>query len=854
MIPAVGERVLDWMLRRLRQAVRLDHDLVLVRDSPMLADVGPSIDVRGEPWRVARVTGELTLRDALPDADRLIAIVPSSFPALPMDIAGRTYLRRILDVRAEDLVAAVAARPCEALVDENLVRAVFDSVDTLPSTVGRWSLGELVTAREVRSVLVSAELGTARLDRERDWQLLARWILEGGPTFRAATLVRSALEEAQPRTGAWLAWALTGGSLPQLCTAGALLDSPEGKASAPRIPGLTDANQDQLIELVDAALREVWRHDPSRAGVMVAEAERVARLVPLDAGRHRLLRMPLEGALSRIANRAADGPIPDDTEIESLKRNLYAPELAGCIDLVANLARLARFQRLEIPASDADGVAWFQHALHDVGWADLAYRRARRALETVPPWLADPARRVIAAWLSRRDMLNAAFARSLATHWPSLARNTDLRQPLALHQLSRCVVRRLLDDGQRVLLIVLDGCDLASFLEILETIPPDRRMGLVRPVVSDPVLRDDLDAMGMFGVAISPPPTVTGHARRALFAGEIPGNSALDDTEVAAASATADHRAWDRNTALGEASRQLFLKGDLGATSQPLLDALQAMDPQVLAVVWNGVDDALSSRETTPLAPWSLGALGVGAASIVDAAVDRGWCIVVTADHGHTPFVASDRKVSPSGLGHRCSAEPSDGTVEFRNGPLPRQPLHLLARFGAWFGQQRRGFHGGAGIEEVAVPLAFLGRVRGEQEGRPRAPAWWWSSELMSPPLARVEALRPKPARVETARLEQPRPEAPSIVGAAASVVTSDPQLASLTSEERAVIALLEQNQSVRLSVIAQRLKKPPSRASGFMQQLMRKLFELGRPYFLVEGLPDGDRLYRFQSVDRGNR
>ena len=117
MTAPLGARVLEWMLRRQHQAVRLEHDLVLVHDSPVLADVGPSVDVRGDPWRVARVTGELTLRDALPEADRLIAIVPASFPPPPADIAGRTYLRRVLDLRAEDLVAAVSGQFCEALVD-----------------------------------------------------------------------------------------------------------------------------------------------------------------------------------------------------------------------------------------------------------------------------------------------------------------------------------------------------------------------------------------------------------------------------------------------------------------------------------------------------------------------------------------------------------------------------------------------------------------------------------------------------------------------------------------------------------------------------------------------------------------
>ncbi len=837
----VGDGALDWMLRRLTQAVRLEHDLVLVHDSPALADVGPSIDVRGDPWRVARVTGELTLRDALPEADRLIAIVPTAFPPPPMDIAGRTYLGRILDLRAEDIVAAVSGRFCEALVDESVAQAVIDSLDTLRATAGRWSLGELVTAREVRAVLVGAELGAARLDRERDWELLARWIVEGAPTFRAVTLVRAALEEAQPRTGPWLAWALTDGTLQQLCTAGALLASSEGAAVAPAIPGLGPGDRGNLVELVDSALREVWRQAPARAREVLVEAERAARGLALEAGKHRLLRVPLEGALSRAANLAAEGRPPDDVAIESLKRNLHAPELALAIQVVADLGRLARFQKLPLPADDGGLRGWFAFASRDVAWGDLAHRRVRRSLETMPAWLADPARQVVSAWLGRRDALNLAFATALASQWATVARNTDARHPLALHQLTRCVVRRLVDDGGRVFLLVLDGCDLTSFLEILEAVPPDWRIGVAMPEVRDAVLRDDLTALGALGVAISPVPTVTSHSRRALFAGEIPGNAALDNTESAAANATADKISWERNTVLADVPRKLFLKGDLGATGQPLIEALRRKDHRVVAAVFNGVDDALSSKETTALPPWSLGALGAGAAETVQVAIDEGWCVLITADHGHTPFVSTDRKVAPTALGHRFSAERVDGAVEFKNGPLPRQPLHLLARFGAWFGHQRRGFHGGAGIEEVVVPLAFLGRVRGEQEGRPRAPSWWWSAEGVDEPT-------PEPTPAPTPPAEPPRPVP------AMGLAELDAKLDTLTAEEKLVVALLQQNQSMRLTDVARNLKKPPMRAAGFMQQLIRKLFELNYPCVTAEVLPDNDRLYRYQTVDQGNR
>jgi hypothetical protein len=139
--------------------------------------------------------------------------------------------------------------------------------------------------------------------------------------------------------------------------------------------------------------------------------------------------------------------------------------------------------------------------------------------------------------------------------------------------------------------------------------------------------------------------------------------------------------------------------------------------------------------------------------------------------------------------------------------------------------------------------MAFLGRVRGEQEGRARAPAWWWSADdtnASMPPLdLRPVAPAPPPA---------PPPPAPP------PVVELDPRLESLSVEEKAVIQLLRTNQSVRLSTIAQHTKKSPMRASGFMQQLVRKVFDLGFPCITGEVLPDNDRLYRYQDVDRGNR
>ena len=110
----------------------------------------------------------------------------------------------------------------------------------------------------------------------------------------------------------------------------------------------------------------------------------------------------------------------------------------------------------------------------------------------MPENLSTPALEVLQRALERRDELNLAFARSLARDWPQLAASKDLRQPLPLHQLSRVLLRRLVDDSQRVLLVVLDGCDLSTLLELLDTLGDDGNLGLTLPPVRTGSLRDDL--------------------------------------------------------------------------------------------------------------------------------------------------------------------------------------------------------------------------------------------------------------------------------------------------------------------------------------------------------------------------
>ncbi len=827
MTGTLGERVIDACLRRVQTSEALRHDLVLVRDHVALADVPAGAVLVGEPWRIERVTGELTLRDALPDAGRLVAVIPAGFVP-PPDIAGRAWLNKALDIRADDVVTGLTGRACEPLPDEDVAEAVVDGLDLLRVQVGRWSQHGLVSAAEVRAVLVAADLGTdERLDRERDYLLLARWILQRAPQSRMPGLLGRALEEAFPRTGRWLAWVARTGDVPGLIAAGAV-SADAGRSTLEPAPRTSSERQD-LRALVDLAVREAWRVDEARTTAALDSAETAFhRLrVPEDqAPRYPLVRAALTNALHAFARRAAEGRPPDDAAVDGLKANLHAGKMLDSIDLVRDLARLARALRVEPPGTAWED--WARFGRDHVAWLDLAIRRVRRRVEVVAPDLREQSETLLSRALSTRDAWNRGFAAMLAEAWPKVAASKDLRRPLPLQHVSRSLIARLLDDPEKkVLLIVLDGCDLSTFIEIAETLPEG--IGLALPAANDASLRTDLDTVGPFQVAISPLPTVTSHARRALFAGEIPGNTALDATEEVSANSTADKQAFARNVALRDIPRELFLKGDLGDPAG-LVGVLERSASRLIAVVFNAVDDALSSKETTALGPWSVASLGVGAAEVLRVAVERGWTVIVTADHGHTPFVSTDRKVAPRARGGRFHEDALAGATRFDSGPLPHRPLFLLSDVGAWAGHQHRGYHGGAGLEEVLVPLALIGRG----QGRARSPGWWWSAEAVDVPLREAPVARSAAPVTPVVRAATPR--------------VSDAVRAALVAQPAWLAALehLAERQVLTLAQLAGLVGRPTFFVAGMMSSALAELKRAGVPAPFAEDPEGTERIYRW--------
>lgn len=748
----LGDRVLDWLLRRLGTQKRIEADLVLVRAHEALADTPATFSHKGEPWNFAAVRGELTLRHALLRGGRLVAAVPDGF-RFPLDLTERAYLRRPITVEAQDIVAGLAGTFCVRITDEVLADTILKHPARLARHSAAWTLsGPVVTEAEVKQVIVAAELGFDRkLERLPPTALLARWIVTGAPAPSSPELLDQILRAAHGREGEWLAWSIRDGQLDQLLAAGALAGSARGRAAAPAIPRVDDDRSwDGLRALVEGAVREAWKDSPSAVTARLAAAEALAHRVGLrgtEAAHHPLLRTALESALFEHAHGAAAGSPPTQAQLDPLKLNLHIATLSDAQQLVQELARVACFcQRIgAIEPDDAASIAdWARVARDHTAWADLAARTARRLGDHAPADLGGPRRQVLDRYLDVRDRLNRRFAEKLSANETDAYRNAALPEPLPLHLITRALIRPLVDADRHVLLLVLDGCDLSSLYELLLTRPEGFPVGLALPEVNGR-LGGDLEKATALHVGLSLIPTVTSHARRALFGGEIPQNPVLDDMEVAAANAREDVAAWKNNGALRDVPHRLLLKGDLGPDGANVIQALEDQTEQVVAVVFNGVDDALSSHETTAMGPWRYADVGSGLKSVLETAVRNGWTIVVTSDHGHTPFWTTDRKVGPRGP-QRYAEDPLPGSVAFAGTGVRKAPVYVLTAVGGYAGTQGRGFHGGAGLEEVIVPIALLGPVS-PADGRPQAPAWWTGEpDVMAPPPQPRKSTIPPPA------------------------------------------------------------------------------------------------------------
>lgn len=262
------------------------------------------------------------------------------------------------------------------------------------------------------------------------------------------------------------------------------------------------------------------------------------------------------------------------------------------------------------------------------------------------------------------------------------------------------------------LLVVLDGMSSAIATALASEVA---RLGLVEWVPASTNARQPV---------VAALPSLTNVSRTSLFCGEVRSGIGEDEKR-------------GLNTAFPGA--KLFHKNDLrsaGGASLPedVLSAIRDAAVPVVGVVINAIDDATHKNDTSSW-EWDLRSLGPLRA-LLETAISARRAIILTSDHGHV--VERDTEaLSVSGAESRwrptSTGAPVDGEV-LVSGPrvvAPGGEAVLLWRDDAHYGPRHAGYHGGASLAELTIPVLVFQTATvatgaaGWEQAAPQAPLWW---------------------------------------------------------------------------------------------------------------------------------
>jgi hypothetical protein len=730
----------------------------------------------------------------------------------------------------------------------------LENVDRLALAMSHRTLPTVVDRRLLTELLVDASVGEQVRTRSPA-QLLAAWVLEP-PRWspNISQLVRDAVPALHGDEGRLLAWALAEPEtrLRDLVVYGAVLTVEAPELPKPAWGPLWKAATEPPIEMDRRILRrtvarlveETLAVLGDAAAVFLSGADRIGRetVAPSQLQTSRVLPLAFSDRCHGLAQQAVAGKAISAADIAWLSGHRAARMNRADLAVLESMARISRY--LDQPFSPKnDLVEQVCEYQRGGAFADLAMLQLRRALASSVHYHAE-SNKLLAACRQRRDRENRHFAESLADGYEAALHREGLTP---LHRLWKRTVAPLWqsEPDAHLFIIVLDGCSYPVFLELLYALAQDSAFPLG--------IKPDVEGRVHGLPALAPVPTVTSHARGAIFLGELPNDPLVAETVFRdQEEAKTDKARFNQNAALGARTRRLFLKADLSDGGQALLAALEDESIAVVGAVFNAVDDQIGSANTgatVKLTPEDI----VAFKPALRVALKARRRVLVTADHGHSPYVDKSLRVGNGktpryvALG-KHDAVP-DGFIEVDVAGLggPPERRAFAWRTGAYLGGPQVGFHGGCSLEEVVVPLAWI-----ERDGLyADEPAWWYGRGTLTEVSVGARPVQPPIVTPLPSDEIQPTPRSQLSLFNPADKAGSLPLpprlLEKLNVDEKVILVLLRETGSARASELAERLKKNPGRLNGLMRALRRTLHAEGHVLFMDEVLPSGETLYRYK-------
>jgi hypothetical protein len=749
-------------------------------------DHAPAIALRAEPvWKdePALTAGDTTVR-IVPcptplaaraalhdraDGERLVLLTELSDDELGDGLLAHLSKHHVRTVQPWDVVVAMFNA---ATVDPTLAglgRWVADAlIDHVPA--GEWppASGTVLTRDHALRSLAAELFGMDRA--EIDSAGLMEWSTDAGRVLRLGKVAGPVLDGL---TG-YLAEVAGGAVVPVLTAAraGNGVDAvPLGLLAGVLWPGPTGSKAATSVAVARARL------EPWFGGAKLVEEQAVAFAAAAEAWVDRVIGT---GDGSAEANRmlARAEAIAADVEATSLLggSNLLPSGFVHRLREVASAVRLAVPAAGSIPASgiaaaqtalarvgehrggDPDRLKTMQMAvrllrwlatddqesatLHDAlrrqvrndGWVDRA--RLDVFAGDPDPQVAEALHLLHQAVDARRARHDQRFADLLAA---ATAGESEPGQLIHVEHVLDRVLQPILDQGNRALLLVMDGMSVAAATELAESLT---RMGTWTELTPGGGPRTGV---------LAALPTITEVSRCSLLSGRITvGQQA------------AEVQAFQQRYPTGALLHKAKLRGHAGAAIAPDVAAALA-DPAipVVAAVVNTIDDALD-RSDPGTTVWGSDTIP-GIRDLLTLAAGR--IVIVVSDHGHVVDRGPEAVYRPSPSSENrwrpADPPPTDGEVLVRGSRVAKGggTVVLPWREELRYGPRKAGYHGGAAPAEAVIPLLVFtdgddAALDGWGAAPVPSPAWWRET---------LPAETPAPAPVKRPTSRKPQAQAESL-------------------------------------------------------------------------------------------
>lgn len=732
-VPAVSPGLVAERARALVDRGR--ERVVLLRSAPQWSGP-PSLTVDGYTVHVRPGVSQLGVLTAcvdLPDGDFLVVLTDRPERDLGDAVLTRAAGRTVERPDDWDAVAGMTgARDVDAALRRHGRWAATALLDHRPETGWPAAATDVLMADEalgwllarvlrqpvptewdaVRLVEVLNTLPARSAWAATDEQLrrhLTRWAADAlGSQARLALLAAQTTAVSVVALGLALdvLWPTDGTAEPdQLIARGKIETTFGGTALNPaRVRALATDARDITLRMDDA-------NDPDLPSVL-AQAERVLADVRWPAGARQsdILPAGLTARLEHLAGRITahlNGTVKID-EVEQALGSVLGHRFARPEDREVTAARMAtRLVRwLALPGVHdvpADLGASLERQVTDGGWVD----RAVAAIWTGSGHGAVAAayRRLADRVVEIRDRRDRAAATQLA------AATADGSLPDGVVPVERMLhdVVRPLAAAEPVLLVVLDGMSMRVATEIAQG-ATDKGWTELLPTGR----RTRLPALAVL-------PSVTAFSRTSLLCGDL----------LVGTQSTEKSRFRDLT------GGPVFHKDDLRSGAgdllpEPVLTAIKDPKLPVVAAVLNTIDDALAKDDPDGTV-WDLDRVR-HLRALLNAATLAGRVVVLTADHGHVverggtarPTSGADARWRPPSTG---PAGADEVLVRGERVLSPGGEAVLAVAEGLRYGAKTAGYHGGAALAEITVPLVVLDRalrtIKGWTAAPPQTPAWW---------------------------------------------------------------------------------------------------------------------------------